>query len=172
MNPAMVDWPVRQTICGLAELEGFAGAGVTRVLSILDPEAREPDVFAAYAPHDRLTLRFHDIVEPLPDMVPPERAHVEAMLAFSRACPASADEHLLIHCHMGVSRSTAAAVALVLQARPDVADEAVLAHVVGIRPQAWPNARMVAFADDLLDRRGRLIEALAAFQQARAPLSP
>ena len=35
---AMIDWTVRQTICGLDELDSLAGAGVTHLLSILDPQ--------------------------------------------------------------------------------------------------------------------------------------
>jgi hypothetical protein len=29
------------------------------------------------------------------------------------------------------------------------------------RPQSWPNSRMIAFADELLDRNGRLMAATA-----------
>jgi hypothetical protein len=36
-----------------------------------------------------------------------------------------------------------------------------MAGIVRIRPQAWPNLQMIAFADELLDRGGRLIAAVA-----------
>ena len=64
---------------------------------------------------------------------------------------------------MGLSRSTAATVALLLLAHPAAGEEEALARVAGLRPQAWPNSRIIAFADELLERRGRLVDALATF---------
>ena len=46
-------------------------------------------------------------------------------------------------------------------------DDEAIAQVLRVRPQAWPNARMIAFADALLGRRGRLIAALDRFQLSR-----
>jgi predicted protein tyrosine phosphatase len=157
----MSQWLINQTICGLAELADYRSVDITRVVSILDPGTPEPEALETYPPHDRLTLRFHDIVEPETGMIPPEFTHIEELLRFGRTCLGGGVEHFLIHCHMGVSRSTAAATALLLQAHPDVADAAVLAHISNIRPQARPNARMIAFTDELLGRRGRLTQALA-----------
>ncbi|NBC94875.1 MAG: hypothetical protein GVY27_00820, partial [Deinococcus-Thermus bacterium] len=42
--------PYRLTICGLGELAGFADAGVSHVLSILDPDWPEPQAFRLYPP--------------------------------------------------------------------------------------------------------------------------
>ena len=163
----MTDWPGRQTVCGLDELATHCDAGITRILSILDPDTPDPEIFTAYAPHQRLVLRFHDILEPEPDLVAPRSDHVEALLDFGRRAGEDASEHVLIHCHMGVSRSTAAAVALLLQARPQADDEEAIAQLLRIRPQAWPNARMIAFTDALLGRGGRLTAALDRFQRSR-----
>jgi predicted protein tyrosine phosphatase len=157
----MIEWQLNQTICGLAELADHRSADITRVVSILDPGTPEPEVLQTYPSHDRLTLRFHDIVEPKAGLVPPDLRHIEELLQFGHLSLGCTIEHVLIHCHMGVSRSTAAAAALLLQVHPEVADEAALAHISNIRPQARPNARMIALADELLGRRGRLIRALA-----------
>lgn len=164
--------PIKQTICGISELPVHCGAGVTHVLSILDPDAIDPGDFDAYPRHDRLILRFHDIVAPVPGMVAPEPEDVEALLQFGRRLAGDQGEHLLIHCHMGVSRSTAAATALLLQARPLADEDSALAHVESLRPQAWPNSRIIALADDLLRRQGRLVEALGRFYQRRLRSAP
>jgi predicted protein tyrosine phosphatase len=161
----MIDRPLKQTICGLPELPLHCQAGVTHILSILDPETPDAGDFDAYPPHDRLILRFRDIIAPVPGMVAPEREDVEALLKFGRRISADRSHHLLIHCHMGVSRSTAAATALLLQAHPHADETAVLAHLLSIRPQASPNARMIRFADELLRRNGRLVEALHRFYE-------
>ena len=64
--------PFRLTICGIPELDEHCAAGVTHVLSILDPDTPDPPAFAAFAPHHRLALRFYDIIETLPDRLAPE----------------------------------------------------------------------------------------------------
>jgi predicted protein tyrosine phosphatase len=164
------------TICGLSELDHHRTRGVTHVLSILDPDWPEPEPFRAYDPHHRTTLNFHDVIEPGPGLVLPRREHVERIVAFGQGLKEDAaergDGHLLVHCHMGISRSTAAMATLLAQAHPREDEDAIFARIVDIRPQAWPNSLMIGFADELLDRRGRLTDALArhyARQLARRP---
>jgi hypothetical protein len=43
------------TICGIPELPLFREAGVSDVLSIIDPATPEPEAFASFAPHRRRT---------------------------------------------------------------------------------------------------------------------
>lgn len=153
----------RLSICGLEELGAFQDAAVTHVLSILDPAYPEPVDFADYGRHERLTLRFDDIIAPMPGMSLPEVAHMEKLLAFGVGLAAEdADplRHLLVHCHAGISRSTAAMATLLAEARPSADEDAIFAEIRAIRPQAWPNSRMIGFADDLLGRGGRLLAAL------------
>src|SRR5260221_14510411 len=91
--------PFRLTICGIPELDEHCAAGVTHVLSILDPDTPDPPAFAAFAPHRRLALRFHDVIEPLPARLPPARADVERLLAFGHELSDTPGGHLLIYCH-------------------------------------------------------------------------
>src|SRR5690606_8422462 len=112
--------------------------------------------------HARLTLRFDDVISPRPDVLPPERSHIETLLKFGSGLAGEGTEplrHRLVHCHMGISRSTAAMTILLAEARPRADEDALVAAVRDIRPQAWPNLRMITFADELLDRRGRLVAA-------------
>ena len=165
----------RLTVCGLGELCSYNGSGVSHVLSILDPGYPDPQDFSDYAPHHRLTLRFHDIIDPVPGQILPEPEHVERLLRFGREVAAEEGDplrHLLVHCHMGVSRSTAAMTALVAQAAPGADEDEIFAQVVGIRPQAWPNSRMIAMADDLLGRGGRLSAALRRHYAAQIRRRP
>jgi predicted protein tyrosine phosphatase len=153
----------RLTICGLNELGAFRDAAVTHVLSILDPAYPEPQDFAAYGPHRRLTLRFDDVIEVKAGMLPPEQSHIEALLEFGEGLAGAEDDplrHLLVHCHAGISRSTASMATLLAEARPDMDEDVVFAHIREIRPQAWPNSRMIGMADGLLGRGGRLVGAL------------
>ena len=146
-------------ICGLDELDGHQGRRVTHILSILDPEWPDPTAFQAFDPHFRATVRFHDAIEPDPGLLLPQKADVEAILTFGR--DAAEAGGLLIHCHAGISRSTAATLMILAQAHPHEGEDTVAERLLQIRPQAWPNSRMITFADELLDRSGRLIAATA-----------
>ncbi len=156
------------TVCGLDDLESHADSGVTHVLSILDPDREDHPAFARYGDPRRLTLRFHDEIEPGPGVVLPERDDVEAILAWGREAFAAApgrdgagEGHMLVHCHMGISRSTAAMTMLLAQAHPEDSEAEIVERVRVIRPIAWPNLRMTEMADAILGRAGRLTAAAA-----------
>jgi len=159
------------TVCGLEELDIHRARGVTHVLSILDPGWPDPDAFRAFTPHARATFRFHDAIEPGAGVILPERGDVETILAFARAAGGDLG-HLLIHCHAGISRSTAAMLMILAQAHPDEDEPAVADRLAHIRPQAWPNSRMVGFADKCLDRGGRLLAAVGHIYARRLKLEP
>lgn len=165
----------RLTICGIPELGTFQNAAVTHVLSILDPDHPEPSDFAAYGPHKRLTLRFDDIISQDQGDALPERHHIEALLEFGKGLAGSIGdplEHLLVHCHAGISRSTASMAILLAEARPEADEDSIFAHIREIRAQAWPNSRMVGMADDLLGRDGKLVAALRRHYTAQIKLRP
>jgi len=154
--------PFQVTICGIDELECHCAGGITHVLSILDPCWPEPEALSGFSINRRLRLRFHDVIESQPGWIAPERWDVELLLAFSRDLAVSEEAHLLVHCHAGVSRSTAAATLVMAQARPDRPADEVLREVVRLRPRAWPNLRILEFGDEILGRRGEIIEAARA----------
>ena len=76
----------RFTICGIPELGSHCEAGVTHVLSILDPEWPDPPEFEDYAPHRRMALRFHDIIDPLPGRIAPTRDDVSGCSHSGTSC--------------------------------------------------------------------------------------
>jgi predicted protein tyrosine phosphatase len=151
-------------ICGIEELPLHGARGVTHVLSLVDPELAELEAFSQYADHHRVTLRFHDIIEPGPGRTMPTEDHVNDILRFGEMCADAAPSRrtggLLVHCHMGVSRSTAAMLTLMAQAHPDRDEDHLFGQLRDMRPQAWPNSRMIRFADDALGRGGRLFAGL------------
>ena len=163
---ALVDYDL--TICGLDELPAHAGGGVTHVLSIIDPEAPLPAALTRFeALRQHWALRFHDISTPARDMTPPAQADVEQIIAVGRELARSASGgHVLVHCHAGVSRSTAATAILLARESPGREAEA-FRTVARLRPGAWPNGRMIDLADALLARQGRLTAGLREMQEAR-----
>ncbi len=124
------------------------------LLTLLSPET-DAAMLAALTPRRRLHLVFHDIVEAREGLIAPDVATVEALLDFGRARAAP----LLVHCWAGISRSSAAAYILACDRHPGREDE--LAAALRARaPFATPNRLMVALADDLLGRRGAMVDAV------------
>jgi predicted protein tyrosine phosphatase len=148
------------TVCGIEELGDHQARGVTHVLSILDPDWPDPEAFQAYDQHHRTVLRFHDAIQPMEGILLPSRDDVAAVLEFGRSLAAPGREgHLLVHCHAGISRSTAAMAILMAQAAPGEDEDSVFSRLLTIRQKAWPNSRMIEFADEQLGRDGRLLRA-------------
>jgi len=166
--------PFHITICGLDELAAHANMRVTHVLSILDPAHPVPEVFGTYGEHEKLELRFDDIIDEIPGKTAPSEADVQALLTFGRAVVREPrpGAHLLVHCHAGISRSSASTALLVAQAAPSHLGTEIFAELLRIRPQIWPNLRLVELGDAALNRGGDLVAAarqVYAQQIAREP---
>ncbi|WP_420132871.1 tyrosine phosphatase family protein [Rhodopseudomonas sp.] len=119
---------------------------------------------ASWLPAERLILAFNDVDVTDSVHVAPDDAVVRRIVEFGRAC--RADEDVLVHCWMGVSRSPAAAYVMACERSPGdevrIADELRRAS-----PTATPNKLVVALADDLLSRNGRLVDAIAKIGRGR-----
>ena len=147
-------------VCPLSKVETtLETSGAASVVSLLALRHRVPDI-RGIAPEQWLHLALSDIVEATPDHVMPETTHVDALLAFLRAWDRTSP--LLIHCYAGVSRSTAAAF-IALCALDPATSEADHAQSLRRRsPTATPNPRLIALADVVLNRSGRMVTAVAA----------
>lgn len=151
--------PFRLSICGLDELPAYAADGVSHVVSILDPEYPDPEDFAGYLPHRRAVLRFDDVIVTGDLYQAPGAGDVAAILDVGRELEADGATHVLVHCHAGVSRSTAAAALLLAQRMPDGVDQ-VFDEVHRVRPRSWPNSLIVRLGDAQLGLGGRLVAAM------------
>jgi predicted protein tyrosine phosphatase len=166
--------PFGISVCGIAELDGHCETGASHVLSILDPDHPVPEAFGTFGEHEKLELRFHDIIEEMPGQILPQPAHVDAILALGKDIEAdtAGARHLLVHCHAGISRSTAAMVLVLAQALPAVPAEDILHMVHGIREKAWPNLRIIEIGDGRLGRNGSLIAATHALHRLQIERRP
>lgn len=160
-TPVKAHLPFQITICGIEELVCHTQGQVSHVLSILDPDHAEPEAFGAYGEHAKLELRFHDVIEDRPGVEAPQPHHIEEVLAFGRDIlrDPEALRHLLVHCHMGISRSTASMALLLAQAQPDMEARDILRQILEIRQKAWPNLRILTFGEEQLGRKGEFTEA-------------
>jgi predicted protein tyrosine phosphatase len=147
-------------VCSLARLhDTVATTGARHVVSLLgsDADLTRP---AMVTPENHLWLQLHDISAPLDGYVAPQPEHVEQLIAFVHRWPR--ETALVIHCYAGVSRSSAAAFVSVCTLSPASDERTVATTLRRASPTATPNIRIVAIADDLLARRGRMVRAVEA----------
>jgi predicted protein tyrosine phosphatase len=141
-------------VCALDRLQGqVLRTPPARIITLLAPGQAAPDL----PPVPRLCLAFHDIDAPRPGLVAPGPPMVQSLLDFAGDWRESGP--LLAHCWMGISRSTAAALILACALRPDRSEADAALALRAASPAATPNPLMIAIADDLLGRQGRLIAA-------------
>lgn len=129
----------------------------SHVVSLAGPGDDGPDLDGGMR---RLILAFNDIDAPRPGSVAPNEAAIASLIAFGRTW--RGERPLLVHCLAGISRSTAAAFILACmceRAAPEVALALALREAA---PCATPNRLMIALADEILLRRGRMIDAVRA----------
>ncbi len=105
-----------------------------------------------------LRLEMDDISEPRRGEVLPDHGHLEQLLSFVAKWDQSAGP-LIVHCWAGISRSTASALIAQAHLHPDADEFALASALRDIAPHAKPNRRLIALADDVLGRSGRLKEA-------------
>ena len=147
-------------VCSLARLnETIEATGARHVVTLLGVEDQVP-LPSSIARGNYLRLHVHDIVDPMPGQIHPDLEHVERLITFVRGW--KRESPMVIHCWAGISRSTAAAFTTVCALNPK-RDEIEIAQAIrAASPTAQPNARIVRFADQLLGRNGRMVEAVQA----------
>jgi len=131
--------------------------GARHVITLINastPVERPPSISA----ERHLYIGVSDIASPIDGHIMPGHTHVETLLDFVKAWDQL--HPMVIHCWAGISRSTAAAYITHCALYPDQ-NEAVLARRLRkASPSATPNPALIAAADDLLKRRGRMIAAI------------
>ncbi len=110
------------------------------------------------APQDHLWLRLHDISAPLDGYIMPGEDQIADLLRFVKRWDRRTP--LVVHCYMGISRSTASAYASVCALNPDRSETDIAQALRQASPTATPNIRIVSLADKLLSRNGRMIAAI------------
>jgi len=130
----------------------------SHLVTWLSPLDTPPELAADFAPQRRLLLSSHDVAMVIEGYQAPAAEDVARLLAFAGEWDGA--RPLLAHCWAGVSRSTAAAfvIACARSARPE---RDIARALRAASPSATPNSLIVAHADALLRREGRMIAAVA-----------
>lgn len=147
-------------VSGLAEAPAIiAQRRPSHMVTLLDP-ASMIETPAGVAPDRHLRLAVNDIDAPMEGLVLPQETLVHSLLAFSADWDEAAP--MLIHCWAGISRSTASAFVIACDRSPETDERQIALAMRKAAPHASPNRRIVALADDVMGRRGRMVDAVAA----------
>ncbi len=145
-------------------LQLMAARRPSHVLTLVSPETDIPQCDVPADQH--LVLKFHDIPVAMAGYIAPSQEIIAAILDFGgrwdRAAP------MLVHCWAGVSRSTAAAFILRCSHAAAGEEHTIAAAMRQASPFASPNAMMVAIADKMLGRDGRMNAAIATIGRGTA----
>ncbi len=150
----------RLHVCSLGAIaEAVQETGARSLVTLLSKGTlvtRPPEITA----ERHLFIAMSDIVDPTEGHILPADRHVQALLKFVGAWDQA--EPLLIHCFAGVSRSTAAAFITACALNPARNESEIAPATRAASPTATPNPRLVALADAILGRAGRMNAAVAA----------
>jgi predicted protein tyrosine phosphatase len=166
---------MRLMVCSRTKVPSYVEAPVTHFVSLIDPDEVNTFLQPPLGTRHRLLLVFHDlddiemILPKYARYVAPKESHVAALIDFGRKMAPLDDWGLLTHCEAGISRSSAAAITMVVAAgySPQIA----FGMVRRACPNMLPNRRILRMADDILGTRGKLhhmaeIYRTKAFQRA------
>ena len=147
----------RIAICGAAELRDLKHDAFTHVVSIWAADAPrnvEAQLNGMFPKAQRHVVFFDDVINETEDPSGPNPEHVRAILHFGRTL--TENDTLLVQCLAGISRSSAAAFSIGYQLMGPWSEQAILDHLIQLRPHILPNLRMVRMADVILERGGAM----------------
>lgn len=145
-------------VCPLAHLhDTVAATGASHIVTLINA-ATVVERPASVGAERHLFIGVSDIVEPLDGQILPAREHVEELIRFVAGW--DREKPLVIHCWAGISRSTAAAFIIACALAPERAETEIAEALRRASAIATPNRRLVAVADDILGRDGRMVEAV------------
>jgi predicted protein tyrosine phosphatase len=147
-------------VCSLARLHATVEeTGARHVITLLkDTDRVERPRSVAEANH--LILGMDDIAVPMDGYIIPGEEHVARLIEFVHRW--ERNRPLVVHCYAGISRSTAGAYVAACALSPQRDELAIARALRRASATASPNPRIVALADAMLGRDGRMVAAIDA----------
>ena len=145
-------------VCPLSQIAAtVASTGASHLVSLINDATLvvRPN---SIAEENHLFLGVNDITEPQEGMVLPAKEHVQRLIEFVHGW--DHERPMVVHCFAGISRSTAGAFIALCATRPERDELRIARRLRNASPFATPNARLVAIADAMLGRDGRMIRAI------------
>lgn len=120
-------------------------------------------------PENHLKLEMDDIEAPAPGYICPSENHILRLLEFGDQFDGGSE--VVVHCLMGMSRSTAAVMILLAQQNPGREAE-IAENVCREAPKAHPNSLLLQLGDRALGCDGALVSSIHARSEPNAKSQP
>ncbi|WP_013321948.1 HEAT repeat domain-containing protein [Gloeothece verrucosa] len=133
------------------------------LISINNPGLAPPITYQLIP--EQLRLEFHDLETPKHDLsyrLPSEEDILKVIDFASKIIPIQGD--LLVHCCRGITRSSAVALTVITYLLGEDRETEALDVVLAACPQALPNLWIVELADNILNRKGKLIDVVENYR--------
>jgi predicted protein tyrosine phosphatase len=147
-------------VCSLARLHRTVEETGARHIVTLMKDISIVERPAAVDPKNHLHICIDDITCPVDGYTHPCKDHVTELVRFVESWDRGAP--MVIHCYAGISRSTASAYTAACVLNPDRDEMEIANDLRRASRTAMPNNLIVALADDILGRKGRMIAAIEA----------
>ena len=145
-------------VCPLSQIAAtVSSTRASHLISLIDDSTlvARPD---SIAEENHLFVGIHDITEAQDGMVLPAEEHVRLLIDFAEHW--DRERPMVVHCFAGISRSTAGAFITLCATRPERDELGIARRLREASRFATPNSRLVALADAILVREGRMIAAI------------
>ena len=140
-------------ICGLADIQECVDKyAPDKMLTIINKNF-SPDTPQGMNKNRHLKMLIDDISEPREGFILPEKHHAQKLLDFTDDWDVS--KPILIHCHMGISRSTSTSLGVAAKFDPENI-ELTIEKLKEIAPHASPNKIMTQYYDEILNLNNRI----------------
>ena len=147
-------------ICGLADIQNCVDKyNPDKMLTIINKNF-SPETPQGMDKSRHIKMLIDDISEPRDGFILPEKHHAQELLDFTNDWDIS--KPLLVHCHMGISRSTATSLGVAAKYDPENI-ETIIEKLKEIAPHASPNKILTQYYDEILGLNSRLFSSLAFF---------
>ena len=148
----------RLHICSLATVhDTLAASKAAHLITVINGQTML-DTPAGIEARRHLKIAVNDISVPQEGLVHPAPEHIEQILRFARDWDHDGD--LVVHCWAGISRSSAAAFISACELNEPGKETRIAEAIRAASRTATPNKLMVALADDVMRRRGRMVDAI------------
>lgn len=139
------------TICSLAEAEKIHDQ-FDYVISITDPRVKLPS-FGKYHLH----VKFQDTADPTEHQFRSMKTGASKIYNWATEHGLNHDSKILVHCHAGISRSSAIAWSLLVMFGDGYIE--AFKKIYMARPQIWPNLILLALMDAKMGQDGEFYQA-------------
>lgn len=144
----------RLSVLGLDEVKHALPRAVSHVVSLVDPGTVLPRAVQIPGADRHLVMEVHDALDSTDGRRAPTREDAVTLCRYADAMDVGQLSHLLVHCHMGRSRSAAAAAILLVRLGYSPAE--AFERVRATRDPIWPNWTLIQHGDDVLGCGGEL----------------